>query len=207
MMLLHDLPSAVFHVADASSWPSIQQLGLLTTASLLRRWEEDPAVADTLLTRVRRHPHEMEHPDCGTAWIRDQARMTEAALEGALDDGLSVSDWCLLLNSQVYFFPSRTAAQTLLKAYAPRPQVMVALRTTSLVREYGDLFRLAGMNAGSTSRVPKRRGRGTFSSVSGYAGTSSTIKEVAVRADILDLPEHLLGAWRHEDGKDPVPLS
>lgn len=201
-MLAEDLPPTLFHVADARGWPSIQQHGLLTTTSILRRWEVEPDIAECALTQIRREPlGPIKHVDMGTAWIRDQNKMTEKGLSSSLTDGITVADWCRLLNRQVFLFPSRAQADKLLDAYREHPQVLIALRTSSLLETYGTLLRLTRINAGSTTRVPAGRGEHSFVRVGFYHGTPSTIREVVIRSDIGDLDDHLTAIWvTDEDG-------
>ena len=198
-MLAEDLPPSLYHVADARGWPSIQQHGLLTTASILRRWEIDSNIAEAALTQIRHEPlGPLEHVDMGTAWIRDQNKMTEKGLSKALSDGTNVADWCTMLNRQVFLFPNRAAAEKLLDAYRPHPQVIIALRTASLVEAYGTLLRLTRINTGSTTRAPAGRGEHSFFRVGFYHGLPSGIREVVIRSDIGDLDDHVTAIWMSE---------
>lgn len=121
--------------------------------------------------------------------------MGEAGLTKALNGSMTISQWCQLLNSMTFFFPRRDAAEALLASYAPRSQVVLALRTASLLDEYESLVKLASINTGYTQRRPALRGPATFSSVSAFRGTPNAVKEVAIRADIIDVNDHLTGIW------------
>jgi len=195
------VPRVIFYVTDARAWPSIEAQGLLTAAALVREWEVPPEEATELLAVPRRKAVDLDHPDRGHAWLRDQGRMTGAALSRVLEEGWSVADWCRLLNGLVFFFPTERAALDMAGAYSDRPQVLLRLSTSSLATSYGTLLKVATTNTGSTSRgaAHKMRGRSTFVPALRYVGTASALREIVVADDIRDLSQHLLSHQRLTD--------
>ena len=108
----------------------------------------------------------------------------------------SVERWCRYLNEHVFFFPGRsTHFNSLHGAYASGPQVLLEVDTRSLLATYDSLVKVATINTGATGRGTARRGPATFVSALRYAGSSSRIQEIAVRADVGDLRNHLRAAW------------
>jgi hypothetical protein len=167
--------------------------------------ERRTAFAKTCLTTIRKDPIGPLHdPELGTAWIRDQSKMSEAGLTKALNGSMTVAQWCELLNNLTFFFPSKKHTEGLIARYSPRPQVLLALSTASLLAEFGVLVKLARINTGNTSHKPAPRGHETFQSVTSYRGTPSTVKEVAIKGDVIDLRQHLNAAWYIASTDEPT---
>lgn len=91
------LPNHIYHLAEASNWPSIQRDGLLSTSSLLKaagltgagrnRLERAQRLTNTAL------PNQMH--------IRDQRPMPPTALESCLC-GMGLADWYAMINARVF---------------------------------------------------------------------------------------------------------
>lgn len=177
----------LLHLAHASSWPSIERLGLLSTAELLRRWEVPDA--DVHLRSRRPEPVELRHPEHGVAVIRNQKPLAVHRLAPALTDDMTVADWLGLLNGFVFLFPDERGLRSLHGAYRSEPCVVLRVRTASLVRAHGPRMRLAGINTGYPLRRPALRGAGTFLPIEDFA--RPVVKEVAVLGGIPDLADHL----------------
>lgn len=149
----------------------------------------------------------LEHPDFGTVVLRDQGKLKTGLLADLLDPAWTVEDWCRHLNDHVFFIPGQTKPfEALRSAYAGSPQVLLELDTASLLAAYGSLVRVATLNTGATGRGKGQRGPATFVSALRYAGQPSRTQEVAVRADVGDLGDHLRAAWLLEPDSAPVAL-
>jgi hypothetical protein len=205
-----DLPGRVLHLTHAENWPAIRVQGLLTARTLVERCVADQGGRDQYLARPRPVGlPPLHHPDLGTVLLRDQGKLKAGLLAELLDKPWTVEDWCRHLNDHVFFFPGRTKPfEALRSAYAAGPQVLLELDTRSLLAEYDSLVKVATLNTGATGRGKGMRGPGTFVSARRYAGSSSRIQEVAVRADVGDLRDHLRAAWLlNPDGAQvPLPL-
>lgn len=202
------LPARVLHLTHARNWPAIRVAGLLTARALVERCVADAALRDQYLA----HPRPvglpaLEHPELGTIVLRDQGRLNAGVLARLLDDDWTVERWCRHLNEHVFFFPGRsTHFEGLRGAYADGPQVLLEVDTRSLLATYDSLVKVATLNTGATGRGTGRRGPATFVTAHRYIGPPSRIQEVAVRADVADLPDHLRAAWLLEPDGLLVPL-
>jgi hypothetical protein len=77
----------LFHMAEADSWASIQQHGLLSTTALLDLYEVTGPERDVIESVRRPESVRIEHPIHGTAWIRDNKPITTRPSCGALSLG------------------------------------------------------------------------------------------------------------------------
>lgn len=202
------LPSRVLHLTHARNWPAIRVAGLLTARSLVERCVDGQGLQDEYLTRPRPVGlPALEHPELGTVVLRDQGRLNEGVLARLLEDDWTVERWCRHLNEHVFFFPGRSSHfESLRGAYAARPHVLLEVDTRSLLATYDSLVKVATINTGATGRGTARRGPATFVPALRYAGPSSRIQEVAVRADVRDLCDHLRAAWLLDPDAPPQPL-
>ncbi|HTK86985.1 MAG TPA: hypothetical protein VL329_04600 [Nitrospiraceae bacterium] len=151
------LPAQIFHLAEASNWPSIQRHGLLSTSALLD------------LAGVRgekRAPFERRHRTVHTALpngthVRDQKPMFPQALARCVI-GMSPEDWYHVINSKVFFWldPARVDRQR--NACEPRPQIVLVVDTQQLVARYVKTVSLSPINTGNARRKPAVRGYSTF---------------------------------------------
>ncbi|MGL4462642.1 MAG: DUF7002 family protein [Planctomycetia bacterium] len=152
-----ELPSRVYHLAEAANWPSIQRDGLLCASDLLHR---AGLVGDdrVRLERAQRWDHHVL-PD--GVQIRDQKPMPPTALEACLV-GLTPAEWYALVNGRVFFWldPDRLDRQR--AACAPRPQVVLTVDAAALKAAHHDRLAVSPVNSGNARRKPARRGAATF---------------------------------------------
>ena len=151
------LPRHVYHMAEATNWPRIQEFGLLPASHLLeiagvtgdeRRW----------LERAQR-PEHTTLPN--GVEIRDQKRVPADALRACLV-GLTPAEWYAHLNARVFFWldPGRLNRQR--AACKRRPQIVLTLDVFTLVEAYRELTSVTPINTGNALRKPARRGTATF---------------------------------------------
>src|SRR5438270_5513544 len=96
------IPARVYHLLEATNWPSVQRHGLLSTQKLLRLIDLSPAALKELSTTQRtRHTVLSDRVS-----IRDQLPMPADALRKCLV-GMSPPDWYALLNGMVFFWCDR----------------------------------------------------------------------------------------------------
>jgi hypothetical protein len=152
-----ELPTTVFHLAEAANWISIQRLGLLSTSALLDLAGIQGKERDRFEGQHR--PAHTELPN--GVQIRDQKPMFPLALTRSLI-GMIPEEWYRLLNSKVFFWldPARVDRQR--KACEPRPQVVLVVDTQKLLAQYDQKVTLSPINTGNARRRPALRGRGTF---------------------------------------------
>lgn len=186
----------LYHMAEEGSWPSIAAHGLLSTASLLDLFEVPSALCTTLLESRRPESVTIRHPGYGTAVVRDQKPLTEKALVKCLID-LEPKEWCRLLNSRVYFWPTRARLMRLLsaRAYRSRAHDVITVDTARLLARYGSSTVLSPINSGSTVYNPRPRGAQTFQAPQSYPwaeriqlrGRREAVAEIAVDEGIRDI--------------------
>ena len=71
----------LYHMAEDGSWESIQRHGLLSTSALLDRFEIEDEQRFAVESARRPEFIRIEHPEYGTALVRDNKPMQEKALE------------------------------------------------------------------------------------------------------------------------------
>lgn len=191
----------VFHMAADGSWPAIRARGLLSTAALLDAWEVPATTRAKLLREQRYDSVTIEHPELGTAVVRDQRPLHIPSLEDALVD-MSVAEWLETLNSRVYFFVQPERLQTLLTArlYRDRPCIVLTLDTASLLSEHEDSAELCAINSGFArphSKAP--RGSTTFQPIASYEHPVRTVARSRRKWDVAELciQDRVAGVEKH----------
>ncbi len=150
--------SRIYHMTDASNWPSIQQHGLLSTSRLLNLAGLDGDERYDLERRQRLRALRLPNG----ALIRDQLPMSPAALSVCLASGLLPEDWYLELNSRVFFWLDRGRLNRHRHACDSSPQIVLIVDAHHLLSGYLEQAALTPFNTGNARRRPARRGRETF---------------------------------------------
>ena len=161
----------LYHMAEGGSWDSICRNGLLSTSSLLDLYRVSGEARYGVEASHRPHCVSLSDPILGVSVIRDQKPMDDNGLVRALaDSALKPSDWYCQLNSQVFFWTSKSRLHRLLNAsaYADLEHDVLTIDTRKLVEEYEHLIRLCPINSGCTRPFPTPRGEGTFLPISDY---------------------------------------
>src|SRR3984893_5473564 len=150
--------SRIYHMTDASNWPSIQQHGLLSTSRLLNLAGLDGDERYDLERRQRLRALRLPNG----ALIRDQLPMSPAALSVCLARGLAPEDWYLELNRRVFFWLDRGRLNRHRHACDSSPQIVLIVDAHHLLSGYLEQAALTPFNTGNARRRPARRGRETF---------------------------------------------
>ena len=74
----------LYHMAEDESWESIRRHGLLSTSALLDRFEVEGGERFAIESTRRPEIVRVDHPEYGTALIRDNKPMQEKSLERCL---------------------------------------------------------------------------------------------------------------------------
>src|SRR2546425_1085258 len=106
-------------MAEADSWPSIREKGLLSTTALLNLFGITGDLRCSIESAHRPESVTIRHPKHGAVVIRDQKPMHESALGKCLK-GITPRQWYELLNRHVFFWVTPERVQTLLEARAYR---------------------------------------------------------------------------------------
>lgn len=182
----------LWHLAHGDAWPGIQQHGLLT-ATRLRELLGGPPPDRSTSRQVSVH---LQHPELGSAVLRDQGPLDVAKLAPVLEDGLRVEDWLALLDGMTYFYPTEQGLRTLYGRYHDEPVTVVEVDSSSLVKEYELYLRLSSINGGATLRGARPRGRDTFLSLRRFGPAGRVPKEVGVEGGVPTLRDHLVSVER-----------
>lgn len=203
----------LFHMAELGSWPSIREHGLLSTSALLDLYAYSGAQRYKLEYQRRADSCMISNPSYGTAVVRDQKPLTDAALERCLLDGLTPSDWYRMLNARVFFWLTEERLERLLKAgsYASASHDVLIVETRPLVEVHRESITLAPINTGNTRPNPQPRGLSTFSSIEDYPYGAwmekrrgkDPVVELAVIGGISDIERFTIGV-REMQGSDVI---
>lgn len=198
--LLQDCPT-LYHMAEKDSWPSIKGIGLLSTTALLDRYKVEGTCRRDIEARRRPKSIELQGKGLPSAIIRDQFPMTDGGLERCLQDGLSPSSWYRLLNSKVFFWPTRARLLRLLSAgtYRLHEHDVLELDSRSLINAYAERVWFCPMNSGCTKPFPHPRGKDTFARIPKYPYSTWRLKrprgervvEVAVDYAVPDVAKYV----------------
>lgn len=195
-------------MAEAGTWPSIRERGLLSTSALLDLYGIEG--------EDRRQIEECRRPECvtiehdiyGPAVIRDQKPMSEKALRKCLK-GMTPTQWYRLLNSRVFFWLTAERVARLLsaRAYRDREHTVLTIDTARLLQNHEAEVTLSPINSGSTVYNPQPRGADTFQSLANYPfgawrkkrGRTTAIAELAVGHEVRDISEMVIRVERRKE--------
>ena len=167
--LMAECPT-LYHMAERGSWPSIRNLGLLSTTALLDRY--GVAGAGRVAIEGQRRPTSipLERSGLGRAVVRDQLPLDHKGLTRCLEDGLSPEEWYRILNAKVFFWVTWDRLLRLLNAgtYRLQEHDVLILDAKPLIEAYEKKIWLCPINSGSTKPFPHPRGEKTFQRIADY---------------------------------------
>jgi len=152
-----DIQDRVYHLTDATNWPSIQRHGLLSAQALLDLAHIDQEEQ----LRINQHQRQTQLVLPNGTFLNDQKPMPPTALERCLH-GMTPAQWYTLLNSKVFFWFDIERLNRLRKVLASIPQIVLVIDTQRLLARYGDSISLSPINTGNARRQPALRGSSTF---------------------------------------------
>ena len=181
--LWHHYP-VLYHIAWGGSWPSIEKHGLLSTEALLRLYGKDEEEIAGLTRSRRGHWVPINCPRRPPAVLRDQKPMTDAGLVRALRGTAEPWQWYELINSMVFFWPTRLRLKTMItaSAYEEVKHDVLVVDCETLVRLAGRDIRLSRMNSGCTKPMPHPRDMGLFKRLEDYSFPARPSPSVVAKA-------------------------
>ena len=187
----------LFHMTDERGLESIGRHGLLSTSALLDLFGITSDERIEAESEWRANAIQLSDVSLGTAVIRDQKPMRPAALTRCLQDGLTPSDWYLMLNRKVFFWPTEQRVTDLLKAraYRDRSHIVLRIDTASLLADSHLRVWATLINTGSAIYNPAPRGPASFVPMT-EAHKMKRIAEIAVDDAIPDIRRHLISVDR-----------
>ena len=160
----------LYHIAWGGSWPNLEEHGLVSTKGLLQLYgKSHEEIAE--LTRARRaHWVPIDCPGRPQAVLRDQKPMTDEGLRRALPDSVEPWQWYELINSMVFFWPTKARLKTMISASAYRnvKHDVLVVDCETLVRLEESNIRLSRMNSGCTKPMPHPRDMDLFKRFGDY---------------------------------------
>ncbi len=198
---LVELYPELYHMASLGSWQSIKRHGLLSTSALLDLLTYAGLEREAIESRHRPETISIRHPDYGSAQVRDQKPMSDGALQRCLQDSLTPANWYGLLNSKVFFWPTKKRLCTMLNArpYRADAHDVLIVDTAKLLQRHLSRVTLSPMNSGCTKPRAWPRGRDTFRALGHYPlqqrrqyGRNGAVAEFAVDRAVGDISELVL---------------
>jgi hypothetical protein len=188
----------LYHMAEHGTWNGIRERGLLSTTALLDSFEVDGEERYQIESRHRRESVTISHPQLGSAVIRDQKPMSDAALIKCLQ-GMTPREWYETLNRKVFFWLSWGRLLGLLsaRAYRNRRHCVLTIDTAQMLERHLPQITLSPINSGCTVPNPQRRGPSTFLPIATYPfdewtkkrSRSQAVVELAVEYAVPDIAE------------------
>jgi hypothetical protein len=200
----------LWHMAEIENWDLIQAHGLLSTSALLDLFEYKGKRRHVIESSYRADSVVIEHPELGSATIRDQRPMHgDKVVERFLDD-LIPAQWYRTLNSRVFFWLSEERLEKLLGAgpYRERPHMVLELDTEALLERHISRVALSPINSGAIFPGGRaRRGSQTFSRFESYPWNErekqkEIVVELAVDYSVPDLIDLLVDAQERQSRQE-----
>lgn len=210
--LVRHYPS-LYHTAEVSAFESIERFGLLSTTAILDLVRYGATERKKIEDQPRRQSVALEYDDGGQFVIRDQRPLSASKLAGCLQDGITVEEWCRLLNRKVYFWVDKRRVTTLLSAapYKDREHLVFEVDTRSLVEAHKSDVTLAAMNTGSTNPIAHKRGKSTICSLDSFPYQDRLKRRLPVAVELCidysvpSIFDHVIAVWRASADKDWSP--
>ena len=210
----------LFHMAWQGSWENICKYGLLSSQALVELFELIPEQGGLLLQNHRPEWVKISCAGLGTATVRDQKPMSDKLKPEVASNriatvrdqkpmsdkgvctALGVNDprpWYELLNSMVFFWPTKERLRTMMsaKAYIGMKHDLLVVDAEKLVDHHCDNIRLSSMNSGATKPIPHPRDLNLFKTFEEFPfgdrrkryGVKKAVAEVCVLNSVRDIKD------------------
>ncbi|MDE2675991.1 MAG: hypothetical protein OXH65_12885 [Paracoccaceae bacterium] len=178
----------LYHIAWEGSWPNIRDKGLYSTKSLLELYGKSEDEIRTMTRTRRGHWIEIGSPGLPRAVIRDQKPISDNGLRRALPGNEKPSDWYALINSMVFFWPTKQRLKTIIsaRAYKMVKHDVLIVDTRKLVELEEPNIRLSHMNSGCTTPFAHKRDMSLFKTIEDYPFDRNK-KESGMKSDVAEV--------------------
>lgn len=178
----------LYHMAAPGSWQSIQRHGMLSTSALLDLYEVKGVQRRQIELEHRPDSIEIRHPIHGTAVVRDQKPMSDSALQKALGNSCTPTEWYKILNAMVFFWltKERLSVMRNAKAYRNKRQDILTFDTRKIVDRNRGQVRFSSMNSGATKPFPWPRTPELFTAIEDYPYSHMVKKKGGKRRAVVE---------------------
>lgn len=192
----------LYHATWGGSWLGIKEHGLHSTRSLLQLYGRNDEEITRLTLNRRPGWVRIDCPCMPDAVIKDQHPMTDDGLKRALPEWVEPWQWYKLLNSLVFFWPTRERLKKMIgsRFYQNVRHDVLIVNTKKLVELECSRIRLSRINSGSTFYNPQKRDLNLFKTFSEFpfesrlqkSGWGNAIAEVCVQDCVKDIEQAVL---------------
>lgn len=200
---LIELHPRLYHMAEAGTWPSIKQRGLMSASAVLDHFGVRGRARDGYETAQRREKLTVLPEQPGQIVLRDQKPMPPERLEIALIDGTTPAQWYKLINEKVFFWAEEKRLLGLLgaRAYRHLEHDVLTIDSAPFIRTYAERIWLCRMNSGNTWPMPHARGIDVFQRISNYPTNSrgkpvKRVVELVVDYCVPDIARYVIEVRR-----------
>jgi hypothetical protein len=191
----------VYHMAEAGTWPSIQQRGLLSTTAALDALGIKGARRDELEGAYRPDMLSLNPGGANDIVLRDQRPMPPNRLAQALPAHLTTEQWYRIINNKVFFWVSQERLGRLLRSYEHQVHDVLRVNTASLLDSHFARTWLCHMNSGNTLPIPHWRDETVFKRIDDYPVNSvgkptKEVVELVVDYSVPDIAQHVIDVTR-----------
>nr|WP_281718920.1 hypothetical protein [Pandoraea apista] len=188
-------------MAEADTWPSIRQFGLLSTSAALDHF--GISGDDRLLHEVTHRPEKVAVGPIGAQIVlRDQKPMFPDRLTKALQ-GVTPAEWYKFLNNKVFMWAQEHRLLGLLGArgYNKLEHDVLTIDTAKFMDKYAGSVWLCPMNSGNTFPMPHPRSLETFQRLANYpikrsGAPEKEVVEVVTDYSVPDIAEFVIEVRR-----------
>lgn len=191
----------LFHMAERGSWPSIRNVGLLSTSALLDLYSIEGPARSRIECKHRPACVEISKEGMPRAVIRDQIPMSDSGLRRCLPSRMNPADWYKILNRKVFFWLSEERLHRLTgaNAYRGREHDVLMVDTRSLIEAHRTSIWFCPINSGCTKPFPHPRDETVFARIEDYPywfwrtkrKRTDRVVELAVDYAVPDIHEHV----------------
>jgi hypothetical protein len=195
----------LYHLTDRRNLDNIFQTKMIYSTIDLVKKSNLSEVEQKVLLMNKRKSHSAIPLGDRIIYIRDQNPILENNLKKTLTKGWKVSDFYMLLNSRVFFWPTIDRLNRHYKRYLNEHPIILRVKTSEII-ELNINPEFSRLNTGATrsnakwNGGPPARGENTFYRMDKYPHANGSIAEVTF-VDFCKLPKDVyfsnspLGPW------------